>query len=299
MEDLNIDNYNLEDILHLFKIPFNFTEEDMKKAKKMVLKTHPDKSKLSPEYFLFYSKAYKKLYGIYEFKNKSKKDQNTEYDNELETTEKEKSHLLTKYLEKNKLKEPKKFNDWFNREFEKNKIKDDKGYGEWFKSSEGMENINPTIKSNADMNIEIEKHKKKLRDQSLIQYKGVEEMFFSTNATLLSEDTNDNHLYSSDMFSNLGYEDLRKAHTETIIPVTMDDYQRIPKFRSVNDYNQHRSSGDMNPLSEEQALKFLDQKHKMIEEESTKTAYYYAKKMEENEKINNKFWSSIRNIKNV
>jgi len=38
--DLNIENYDLDDILNLFKIPKNFTEEDLKSAKKIVLKTH-------------------------------------------------------------------------------------------------------------------------------------------------------------------------------------------------------------------------------------------------------------------
>ena len=54
--DLDINNYNLQDILSLFKIPVNFDERDLKKAKQIVLKTHPDKSKLPAEYFLFYSK---------------------------------------------------------------------------------------------------------------------------------------------------------------------------------------------------------------------------------------------------
>jgi hypothetical protein len=53
--DLDINNYNLQDILSLFKIPVNFDEHDMKRAKQIVLKTHPDKSKLPAEYFLFYS----------------------------------------------------------------------------------------------------------------------------------------------------------------------------------------------------------------------------------------------------
>ena len=52
--DLDINNYNLDDILNLFKIPSNFTESHLKMAKQIVLKTHPDKSGLSSEYFLFY-----------------------------------------------------------------------------------------------------------------------------------------------------------------------------------------------------------------------------------------------------
>jgi hypothetical protein len=68
--DLEIENYELQDIVNLFHINIPFQEEDLKKAKKLVLKTHPDKSGLKPEIFLFYSKAYKKLYSIWEFTNK-------------------------------------------------------------------------------------------------------------------------------------------------------------------------------------------------------------------------------------
>lgn len=52
--DLNIHNYELNDLLNLFKLPFHFEESHLKEAKKMVLKTHPDKSGLDKEYFLFF-----------------------------------------------------------------------------------------------------------------------------------------------------------------------------------------------------------------------------------------------------
>ena len=52
--DLNIDNYDLNDVLKLFKMPYHFSEKELKQAKKIVLKTHPDKSGLDKEYFLFF-----------------------------------------------------------------------------------------------------------------------------------------------------------------------------------------------------------------------------------------------------
>ena len=68
--DLDINNYELADILRLFKIPVNFKESDLKKAKLTVLKTHPDKSGLNPDFFRFYTKAYKMLYSVWEFRKK-------------------------------------------------------------------------------------------------------------------------------------------------------------------------------------------------------------------------------------
>jgi hypothetical protein len=60
--DLNIDNYELQDILNLFNINYDFGEKEMRIAKKIVLQSHPDKSKLDKKYFLFFTKAYKYLY---------------------------------------------------------------------------------------------------------------------------------------------------------------------------------------------------------------------------------------------
>ena len=68
--DLDINNYSLQDILNLFKMSDNFNEEEIKNAKKVVLQTHPDKSRLPKEYFLFYQQAYKMLLSVWEFKKK-------------------------------------------------------------------------------------------------------------------------------------------------------------------------------------------------------------------------------------
>ena len=79
--DLNIDNYDLEDILNLFHLDYKFEKEKMKNAKLMALKTHPDKSGLPKEVFLFFMKAYKMIESIYEFKMKRAKcARNTSYE---------------------------------------------------------------------------------------------------------------------------------------------------------------------------------------------------------------------------
>jgi hypothetical protein len=52
--NLNIHMYKLSELFDLFQLSYNISVDDMKRAKKMVLMTHPDKSGLGPEYFLFY-----------------------------------------------------------------------------------------------------------------------------------------------------------------------------------------------------------------------------------------------------
>ena len=56
--DLNIANYSRNDLFSLFGLKsMSLTEDIMKECKKIVLKTHPDKSQLEPKYFLFFSSA--------------------------------------------------------------------------------------------------------------------------------------------------------------------------------------------------------------------------------------------------
>jgi hypothetical protein len=63
--DLDITNYDYDDILKLFNISKQFNTEDLKNAKKQVLASHPDKSGLDKSYFLFYTNLAQKLFGIF------------------------------------------------------------------------------------------------------------------------------------------------------------------------------------------------------------------------------------------
>jgi len=299
--DLNIENYDLDDILKLFKISKNFTEEDLKSAKKIVLKTHPDKSGLPPEYFRFYSQAYKKVYFIWKFKS-STKDNNLKTYEEIASDEKighfsnHKKDKLSDFLSSNHLKEGKNFNKWFNEQFEKNKIQSEEetnGYGEWLKSNEDVDDEKRI--SYTQMGEEIEKKKQQVR--SLVVHKGIDEFYsgFSGASNL----TGDNpECFGSDLFSSLQYEDLRKAHVESVIPVTMDDYNNVKKFKNLNEYNNYRNSQDIVPLSELQAAEYLNNKNKYEEIQTTNRAYKLAQQLEESNKKQKEFWGSIMKIKN-
>lgn len=297
--DLNIENYDLEDILNLFKIPSNFDENHLKNAKKMVLKMHPDKSRLSPEYFLFFSKAYKMIYRIWEYKNKDtlkKGNSDLSYHSSL-NSEKERKLVLDQFLSKNNYKDPKNFNQWFNEQFEKNKLETEEqsqGYGTWLKSDEDLDEIKDI--SPSQLAEEMDKKKSQLR--SLIVHKEVSELdFFYKGASDLTGEAPES--YCSDLFSDLQFQDLRKAHTETVIPVTIEDYHATQKFADVNQYKQYRSTQEqvLVPLSEKQAKEFLNNKYKIQERETTERAYKLTKQMEESIKKQDSLWASMNYIK--
>jgi len=291
--DLNINNYSQNDLYKLFGIDTQMLTEDiMRVAKKIVLKTHPDKCSLDQKYFLFFSKAYKRLFGIYEFQNKSRKkveDNNEYYDSNNNI-------ILDKMFDKNKhLKENENFNEWFNEKFEKHKLDDEKdtGYGDWLKSNEDIHDVGNISQSNIGR--EIEKRKKQI--QALSTYNGVNTQYASTfGGTSLIE--HNNNYNSSGLFSNegVGYTDLKQAYVESVIPITEEDYHKMPKFKNIDEYNRYRNSVDSKPLDKEEALKQLYASKKQEEEESVALAYYYAKQNEKANQNNQQFWSSIKQL---
>lgn len=104
--------------------------------------------------------------------------------------------------------------------------------------------------------------------------------------------------YSSDLFSSLPYEDLKKAHTETVIPVTMDDYYNKQKFNTVDEYKQARTIQDISTplLSEQQSMEYLKNRENLQGKEANERAYKMAKQYEEVERKNKEFWSRILHI---
>jgi len=290
--DLDINNYDFNDILNLFKIPSNFSEEDLKMARKIALKTHPDKSGLDQKYFFFYSKAYKLLYSFYEFKNKSeKRNMNTDYtldDND------DRNELLYNFFNMNDgdMKDTKKFNKWFNEQFNKYKQDDnDVGYQDWLKSDQGLqETCNISM---ATMGIEFENRKTQLK--SVVKYNGIRDMCSNTTGSMLGESSNE---FASSMFSNLPYQDLKQAHTETIIPINEEDYHNIKKFKNEMEYAAYRNNQDINPMKETEAYKFFDDIGAHDDKKSMDAAYFYAKQLNNVEENKNMFWSNMQKLTN-
>jgi len=289
--DLNIDNYDLEDLLNLFHLNYEFNEIDMKKAKNVALKTHPDKSGLNREVFMFFMKAYKMLESIYEFKMKrSRCVSNISYESEkMETSKKT---LLLKKLDGMKAGD---FNKWFNNMFEKVKITDDDvdgGYGKWFKSNEDMDEDRITNKRD----MEAAFNKKKAASRELIIHKGVNELSYNGGGYDLTR--NKPEEYSSDIFSKLQYDDLRKVHTETVVPVTREDYLRKKKYSNVESLKKDRREHNPSMLSLEQSKELLNGRKSKERVSDTHRAFKILKREEEVNRANKDWWKELQRLKN-
>jgi hypothetical protein len=297
--DLNINNYSKNELYKLFGIDDNasLTVDIMKICKKTVLKTHPDKSGMATKYFLFFSKAYKRLHSIYQFQNKGEGQISFQNNNFSDNQDKDNFEALNQMFDKNKsLRKTTNFNEWFNEQYEKNKLDDnDSGYGDWLKSNEDIEDISKISHKNLDS--EIEKKKKHL--QSITEYNGLSQQYFSSfgGSSIVQQNSD---FTSSGLFSKegMGFTDLKQAYVQSVIPVTEEDYNKIPKFSTIDEYNRYRNSVDMSIPTKEESMKQLYNQNKMDEDQNTALAYHLAKQSEEVSLKKQQFWSSIKQLKN-
>ena len=291
--DLNIHNYDLNDLLTLFKLPFHFKENDLKEAKKIVLKTHPDKSGLDKEYFLFFSQAYKYLLKIHQLRQSSTTT-NTEY-NKDELWSKEHSVLIDGKI---KTMSQEDYTAWFNSTFEKMRLKDnvdETGYGDWLKSDDDL--VSETVTSTNQMNEYIQNKKKQLR--ALVVHNDFQDMNMSNSGQFdLVREIPGN--YGSSMFDKLQFEDVRKAHCESVIPVTEEDFHNRKKYTNIDQLNRERTQDMVQNsdkwLSSHESM--LKNTHSQNEDINIQRAY---KLMNQDERIrenHEKFWSDLKRIKN-
>ena len=305
--DLDIRNYKLEDITRLFKIPLVFNESDLRTAKLAVLQTHPDKSQLPKEYFLFFSSAYKMLYQVYTFrsgKNRNNKESYKEVIDEDAIDASEDSMKLC--VDKVKRLSAAEFNKLFNEHYEKCKIEmeEDAGYEDWFSSTQGDDDNDGNgcdddlRNASWDQRIShIDKKKQTLRESLALVSKNDLECVNvygggSAHGYALGQGAPAEH--SSGLFSSLQYEDLKKAHTETVIPVTNEDYVNSKKFNNTHDLKVFR---DLNLKSynydKEEAIHKKNAQAYQEAEDNTHRAFMMAKQDEIAQEMNKKFNGSF------
>ena len=289
--DLNIHNYELNDLLNLFKIPYHFNNIHLKEAKKMVLKSHPDKSGLDKEYFLFFSQAYKYLFKIHNLRQSSTTT-NTEYQKD-DLWDTEHNILIDGKI---KTMDQTDYNKWFNDTFEKMKIADESeeaGYGEWLKSNEDI--VDEKITNNNQMNEYIQNKKKELR--AVVVHKEFQDLNNDSHFNLVRDTPAE---FGSSIFDKLQFQDLKQAHVESVIPVTEEDFHKRKKYTNIDELNRDRTEDSIRGKTEWSASheEKLKQANTKDEDINIQRAY---KLMNQDEKIRENydiFWSDLKRLKN-
>jgi hypothetical protein len=298
--DFDLSHYTLDDLYKLFQLnsnePLNSTT--LKKAKRIVVMSHPDKSRLPPHYFTFFSKAYGLLSEMEGITSNIKKrehgttyvdDINT-YSNEIHNTIKE-THTNTNASNKRTVI-MKEFNARFE-EINRDMLpqNDPHGYSEWFKQDLPEENL-----QNHDAL--YAKRKQELREKYALTTNKIQSSplgNLSAGSSLLDQ-TDD---FTSGLFDSMQYTDLKKSYTETIIPVGEEDFQRMPTYRTVDEYQAARNidTRDTKALYHEHE-RMLSTREEEERKMSDYRAYELARQLEDSEAKNKMFASQFYKILN-
>ena len=290
--DLNIENYDLNDLLNLFKLDYNFGETELRRSKKQVMLTHPDKSNMKEEYFLFFVSAFKILCSIHEFRTKSKSISGTKivYGQHLYSTDKDESR---EELLKSLMNKP-NFNKLFNDIFDKYKLYDedkDDGYGEWLRGDDGIDtDTRTTTATQLNSVFEAKKNKQKNNNElSIRDYNNVGSSHYE-----LSRDRP--NIYSAEVFGSLPYDDIRKAYMETVIPVSQNDFDRRRKFNTVDDMMKHSDYNSATPLTVEEINEILNRQKYNNDVNDVSRAFKLAKQDEQSKKINDDMMRQFKTL---
>ena len=294
IHNLDINMYSFKEILGLFNIETDYpTVEDVKKAKKTVLMTHPDKSKLEPTYFLFYKKAFDVLKNYYE--NNLKQNVNidksdTDYTDYFDADDNKGIQSHIGKIEKVK------FNSKFNKLFEENaNIKNvDSEKNNWFKDDKPVYEKTEEIVNANSMNSVFNKFKEK--NNGLIVHKNIQDMSRGGGTNLYDEEDSNTYV-TSDPFSKLKFDDLRKVHKdETIFSVSERDISKVKQYESIDEYSNARNNESLEPIDKGTAERIINTREKIrsdyIKEQQHKA---YIKTLE-NEEKNKSFMSNFLHI---
>jgi len=265
--NLDIYTYSFPDILDLFHLNPNFDEDDLKRAKLVALKTHPDKSGLPPQYFLFYKKAFDIV--LDHFKNTQKTsvkvpDINPEYStgqNYIKSVKKSIENNILEMNQKDNEKTSKKFNKRFNELYEQNMTRPiNSERNQWFQDETPVFKDINVEKTTAGMHSAIDQIKEKSAALSI--YRGVQELILpSSGSSFYDEDDSDGQYIMTDPFSKLKYDDLRKVHKDqTVLSVSERDFDKIRTYGSVDEIKSSRSQQSLNPIEKKEAERILREK---------------------------------------
>lgn len=314
--NLDIHNYSLVELLQLFELPNKIQDVDtfeLKKAKRKYQLLHPDKSGLPNQYFLFYQKAYQKIEDEYLYYHPTTTKQTIKNGEQPMTYQPYQPTIVDKRTEKQvntaiQSMRPEEFNRYMNQMYDEHMTtKQDTRRADWMKQDiPTFENIPTTLKNQE----EIANHMSQLkqRNQTLIRHRNPDNLdtvyinqggaqgqrFYDDNDDE-DEEALDRYI-SSDPFSRLKFEDVRKVHgAETIL---LEPSQGQPQSQRTYQQQKQEYSQTIQPMDKQQSEALLEkiQKDAQIKAEKARQNSMY--KIQNYEEKNKTILNSLLRIGN-
>jgi hypothetical protein len=260
--NLDIYTYSFPEIMDLFSLKPNFSETDLKRAKLVALKTHPDKSGLPPQYFLFYKKAFDMILEYYHNQQKTSvkvPDINPEYSTgQCPIKSVQRSIHMNNERNDNRKEDIKQFNNKFNQLYEQNMAKPlNPERNQWFQDETPVYDIKADTASGINSAIDQIKSK----SAALSVYRGVQELVLPSSGSSFYDEEDDGSYITTDPFSKLKFDDLRKVHKDqTVLSVSERDFDKIQTFGSVDAIKASRGQQILNPIDKKEAERILREK---------------------------------------
>jgi hypothetical protein len=266
--NLDIQTYSYPELLELFHLTDNryLTIEDMKRAKHKVLMLHPDKSRLPPEYFLFYKKALDLVHE--QFLNTQRERQTVPHENpdydplsheENPSTDGQISAAIQKIP-------PKQFNQKFNDLFDKTVVsKIDTSKNDWFRNQDAQFELADSRVTQGNLQEKFDAIKQ--TTHQMVKHREATELSNQTGYNLYDNPDDSDAYITSDPFSKFKYDDLRKVHKdETILPVSERDFASVKQYNSVEAFSRARSAQTLDPLERGRAESLLERQRREQEQ---------------------------------
>lgn len=262
--NLDIRQYGLDEIYALFGCRREtLSIEDLKKAKQRVLMTHPDKSGMPADYFIFYKKALEVL--ATDFSELNRVEQSHSRMAELEQNGYEYTHGGGEDEHMRSVATKAATGERFQRDF--NKIfedqmqqKIDDSRNDWFRDDRAIYDTSNVSKSNMAQSMEAVKQ----QQRALTRYTGgVRELTHQIGTRFYDQqgEEDESEYISGDPFAKLRFEDLRKVHKdETVFLVSESDYNNVRQYKNTEEYGRARSSQQFDQLTKEQGERILLQR---------------------------------------
>lgn len=302
---LDIQDYSLDDLFNLFEIPSTteIRKEHIRLAKQKVIMSHPDKSGLPSDYFIFYKKAFEMIVTYYESQNKISQDVPTITSKEQEMVYEpiSQNQNISKSDFSRNIQKTKQFNKKFNELFEKNEMieKTNTKKNEWFHQEDNIYG-GYSVQNTSQINNALEKIKKEEKERSMALYRGVTPLLSNSNScgkSFYDEEEDTDEYICSDPFSKLKYDDLRKVHKDqTIFIISENDIQNTKTYKSVDEYSRSRDIGMEKPMEKEKAERWFLEEEKKKQDVILRKQHTSELKMMQNMEKNKNIMASFLRI---
>ena len=277
--NLDIHAYSLDELFQLFEIqnPRNLSIQDLKRAKKKYQLLHPDKSNLPQSYFIFYQKAYQKIEDYYLYLHPTSRQpqnqtQSSQIQQQPEPLKYQSFHQTDKKIQKSmenamQYMSPAEFNQRMNQLFEENMASKTQRT-DWMKQDQPIfENLPQTISTPEQLTNAMNQLKQQSQTM-LIRHRSQDPQHIGIGgyrgAQLYDEDETeeDESIYvSSDPFSKLKYEDLRKVHGAETIFAEPDTKELQFRPKTIEEQQKTRSQ-TLTPMEKANAIKQFEEQER-------------------------------------